>query len=705
MATDPGQLRIGEFARRVGVTPELLRAWESRYGLTRPVRSPGGFRLYTAADAARVERMRRGLDEGLSAAEAAHAALEDERPSEGLLEDAAARLLAAIGRYDEAAATRCSTRALRRSAWSRSLSQVVLPTLKQVGDGWERGEIEISHEHFASNLIRGRLLALARFWGRGTGPLALLACAPGEMHDITLLAFALVLRSHSWRILFLGADTPIATLAQAAETTRPALVVVSSFDPSLLEAQAAALRRLARAVPLALAGPGATDELCARARRPPPGRRSRSGSRRGCAGMSSVSGPQRPPILLTGATGYVGGRLLRALEERGERVRCLTRRPEAVAAAPRHDDDRRRRRPRHRVPAAGDARRRDRLLPRPFDDLGGELRAAGSSRRRQLRGRGARGRRAPDRLPRWARRRRRSLEPPVESPGSRPHSRRLGCADDRVPGFDRDRLGQPLLRDASQAGRAPAGDDHAALGAHQGTADRDRGRARLPRRGSRRRARRQRGVRDRRRRPGLLRGADARVRPAARHPPLDHPGAVPHRAAVEPLARARDPRLRPRRSQADRQPSARDRRPTARTPRAPSRSGLAATGRRSRGPSRTRTASSRKPAGPTPSPPRAYGRSATAAYGTASAWSTLARSGCRSPRRRRFVRSAGSAARRAGTSATASGGCAASSTCSPAASACAAAGAIPRRRPWDRRSTSGASRPTSLTVCSGSAPR
>ena len=104
MAADPGQLRIGEFARRVGVTPELLRAWESRYGLTRPVRSPGGFRLYTAADATRVERMRRGLDHGLSAAEAARVALAEERPSEGLLEDAAARLLGAICRYDEVAA-------------------------------------------------------------------------------------------------------------------------------------------------------------------------------------------------------------------------------------------------------------------------------------------------------------------------------------------------------------------------------------------------------------------------------------------------------------------------------------------------------------------------------------------------------------------------------------------------------------------------
>ena len=84
------------------------------------------------------------------------------------------------------------------------------------------------------------------------------------MHDITLLAFALVLRSHSWRIVFLGADTPIATIAHAAETTRPALLVVSSFDPALLEAQSASLRRLARSMPLALAGPGATDQLSAR---------------------------------------------------------------------------------------------------------------------------------------------------------------------------------------------------------------------------------------------------------------------------------------------------------------------------------------------------------------------------------------------------------------------------------------------------------
>jgi DNA-binding transcriptional MerR regulator len=264
MTADSGSLRIGEFARRVGVTPELLRAWESRYGLMRPTRSPGGFRLYTSADAARVERMRRGLDDGLSAAEAARAALAEERPSAGLLEDAAVRLRDAVGRYDEAAAHSVLDESLAAFGLEETLRQVVLPTLKEIGDGWERGEIEVGQEHFASNLIRGRLLGLSRFWGRGTGPVALLACAPGELHDLTLLAFALVLRSHSWRVLYLGADTPVATLAAAAEASRPALVVVTSFDTALLETHAATLRRLARQLPLALAGPGATTQLCTR---------------------------------------------------------------------------------------------------------------------------------------------------------------------------------------------------------------------------------------------------------------------------------------------------------------------------------------------------------------------------------------------------------------------------------------------------------
>jgi MerR family transcriptional regulator, light-induced transcriptional regulator len=261
-------LRIGEFARRVGVSAAVLRAWERRYGLLEPVRSSGGFRLYTAQDAERVGRMQRGLDQGLSAAEAARAARASARPSEGLLENSAERLLAAIRTYDEAAVHEVLDESFAGFGLEAVLRELILPALTEVGREWEQGTLAVSQEHFGSNVIRGRLLSLARLWGRGSGPVAVLACAPGEQHDISLLAFGLVLRSHGWRIVFLGADTPIATLAQAAEGTRPALTVLASFDPSRLEPESATIRRLAREVPLVLSGPGATEQLCKRLRVP-----------------------------------------------------------------------------------------------------------------------------------------------------------------------------------------------------------------------------------------------------------------------------------------------------------------------------------------------------------------------------------------------------------------------------------------------------
>ncbi|MGI8712519.1 MAG: MerR family transcriptional regulator [Solirubrobacteraceae bacterium] len=264
MSTSSQPLRIGEFARRVGVAPELLRAWEKRYGLLQPVRSPGGFRLYTDDDTARVAGMRRALGDGLSAAQAARAALEQGHVSGGLSSDLAARLLEAIERYDEAAAHALLDESLAAFGLETVLRDVILPTLTQVGLRWEAGALEISHEHFASNLIRGRLLSLARLWGRGGGPLAVLACAPGETHDISLLAFGLLLRSHGWRILFLGANTPIPTLIRTAKTTQPALTVLTSFDPAYLAGEATALRRLAKAAPLALSGPGASEALSKR---------------------------------------------------------------------------------------------------------------------------------------------------------------------------------------------------------------------------------------------------------------------------------------------------------------------------------------------------------------------------------------------------------------------------------------------------------
>ena len=138
------------------------------------------------------------------------------------------------------------------------LRDAVLPYLHELGERWARAEASVAQEHFASALLRGRLLALARGWGRGRGPHALLACVPADQHDLGLICFGLALRAHGWRITYLGADTPLLTLIETADLMQPALVVVSAALPELAQNALGGLRELACVAPLALAG-GGTD--------------------------------------------------------------------------------------------------------------------------------------------------------------------------------------------------------------------------------------------------------------------------------------------------------------------------------------------------------------------------------------------------------------------------------------------------------------
>jgi len=143
------------------------------------------------------------------------------------------------------------------------LREIVLPYLAELGDRWQEGTASIAQEHFASNLIRGRLAGLARGWGDGSGPRAVLACPPGEMHDLALMIFGIALNRHGWRIDYLGADTPVEELTRAAAARRPDLIVLAATRAQALEPLTAQLAALARAVPLLLAGAGATRRLAA----------------------------------------------------------------------------------------------------------------------------------------------------------------------------------------------------------------------------------------------------------------------------------------------------------------------------------------------------------------------------------------------------------------------------------------------------------
>ena len=262
-------VRIGELSRRLGVSDHVLRAWESRYGLLRPVRSKGGYRLYSAADESRIHRMIAHLADGLSAAEAARTVLReasaaevnDVLPAEHMATEPFAALRQALDALDEPAAQAILDRLLSDFWLTSVLRDVLVPYLAELGERWEHGTVSVAQEHFASNVIRGRLAGLARGWGSGHGPRAVLACPPGELHDLALMVFGIVLNRTGWRIDYFGANTPLDELTQAADATQPNLVVVAATLTESLTPLRVGLAALARHAPLALAGAAATPRF------------------------------------------------------------------------------------------------------------------------------------------------------------------------------------------------------------------------------------------------------------------------------------------------------------------------------------------------------------------------------------------------------------------------------------------------------------
>ena len=301
----PPTMRIGELAAKVGVSTHVLRAWESRYGLLRPVRSAGGYRLYGHEDERRVREVIALRDQGVSAAEASRRVLATERGGPGYDDDRSdddggrgtgalgrggaagtrggtasgagggsappglradppmlvAQLLDAVTALDEDRAHAVLDTAFNERSVESAIIDVLLPLFVRVGEMWELGRIGIAQEHFASSLVRRRLGALSLTWGVGTGPVAVLACPPGEFHDIVLLSFGVLLGRAGWRIRYLGPDTPIHSVASAARLTQADAVVLACRRPSGFRGHAASLRRLSQDHPVWIAGRGATPRV------------------------------------------------------------------------------------------------------------------------------------------------------------------------------------------------------------------------------------------------------------------------------------------------------------------------------------------------------------------------------------------------------------------------------------------------------------
>jgi len=260
----PGLFPIRTVSDLTGVNAITLRAWETRYGLIEPIRKSSGHRLYTQEHIDLINRVVGLLDRGMRIGQVNAETLSGADPdsvSTVEKQDHWQRyingMVAAIIRFDESSLERIYGEALSYYPVRVVTDQLLTPLLKELGERWASKRGSIAEEHFFGFYLRNKLGA--RFHHRSqaqTGPKLLLACLPGDLHEIGLLLFALDARDHGFQTVLLGANMPLEELPAAVKKTQSDALVLSGVIEPEEKVIAEQLPRLVRdvSVPVFLGG-------------------------------------------------------------------------------------------------------------------------------------------------------------------------------------------------------------------------------------------------------------------------------------------------------------------------------------------------------------------------------------------------------------------------------------------------------------------
>ncbi len=261
--------------KETGIAADTLRAWERRYGLPMPERTPGGHRLYSQRDIYLVRWLIARQAEGLSISRAVQqwkdvtaggldpleepgntAALQGLPAANANLDALREQWLAHCLHFNEAGAEQILNQAFALYSLETVVSDLMRRGLHEIGEMWQRGEASVQQEHFISALAMRRFDSLIS----ATPPpihdkVIVLACPPGELHTLPLLYLNLMLRQRSWNVVFLGGDVPAEHLEETTRSANAGLVVMSAQRL----ASAAALKNVAgllaeKRIPVAYGG-------------------------------------------------------------------------------------------------------------------------------------------------------------------------------------------------------------------------------------------------------------------------------------------------------------------------------------------------------------------------------------------------------------------------------------------------------------------
>lgn len=252
---------IGVVSRMTKISMATLRAWERRYEFPESKRTMGGHRLYSEKDIIRLRWVKERVDEGMQTAQAIHALRHQEQTGQAVLteedfreltpariermdaidkgdrEDRRSfsasvqeRLLYALLHHNTQQADQLIADALAVLSPEVVILDIIRSVLNEVGELWQQDKISIANEHLATNYLRQRLLM---WMVSGPPPRTqhsiVLACAPDEWHEGSLLILGALLRRRLWPIVYLGQSVPLPDLASFVHDVNPSMVVLNAM--------------------------------------------------------------------------------------------------------------------------------------------------------------------------------------------------------------------------------------------------------------------------------------------------------------------------------------------------------------------------------------------------------------------------------------------------------------------------------------------
>jgi len=264
--------RIHRVAKLTGLSKDVIRVWERRYGLVKPSRSSNRYREYSDEEVALLRFVRAQMEQGATigglAAEG-HDALvarmrvttpaspEEQKPHDRLLDD----LIGSLDPLDKAAFERKLNGAVAVIPFEEALQRILLPLQQRIGELWHEGRVNIAVEHYVTKVVQQKLFSVMnQLPVNEFGPRILIACPQGETHEIGAQAVAYIAATKGCHVYYLGPNLPTSELIDFCERITPDLVLLSLTEARSNGAamqQLKDLERLASRWPVAVGGQGA----------------------------------------------------------------------------------------------------------------------------------------------------------------------------------------------------------------------------------------------------------------------------------------------------------------------------------------------------------------------------------------------------------------------------------------------------------------